>query len=238
MRRKREVSIPSCEIKYFINQTKTQLKRPSATQPTAGFWLHLPCWLTVHKSLIKHGHESFWGDFVFPSSTSTKSTKSNKTRFGAFSGTSIEQIAISYVKEQDTRATLVPCFQRKPLCLAFLLRRTGEYLLLINLYLQRAAAPSLWMKGQTMGSIVKYSFVPEREKSSQPAERGRKSLQRKPRELPAKHWNILFIWIYDFIPNWAGCCSCNRWCRMGNIHFPGFFWLKKQLQTNSLVHAP
>lgn len=162
----------------------------------------------------------------------------NQKRFGAFSGTSIEQIAISYVKEQDTRATLVPCFQRKPLCLAFLLRRTGEYLLLINLYLQRAAAPSLWMKGQTMGSIVKYSFVPEQERSSQPAERGRKSLQRKPRELPAKHWNILFIWIYAFIPNWAGCCSCNRWYRMGNTHFPGFFWLKEQPQTNSLAHAP
>lgn len=81
-----------------------------------------------------------------------------------------------------------------------------------------------------MGSIVKYSFVPEQERSSQPAEKGRKSLQRKPRELPAKHWNILFIWIFAFTLNLAGCCSCNRWCRRGNTNFSGFFSRRNSLK--------
>lgn len=56
-------------------QTKTQLKRPSATQPTAGFWLHLSCCLTVHKSLIKYGRESFWGTLFSVQAWAQKSTK-------------------------------------------------------------------------------------------------------------------------------------------------------------------
>lgn len=43
------------------NKLKLGLKRPSVTQSTILFWLHLSCWLALYQSLIKHGHESFFG---------------------------------------------------------------------------------------------------------------------------------------------------------------------------------
>lgn len=63
-------------------------------------------------NLLLNTATNHFGALCFPFKHEHKN-QPNKKRFGAFSGTSIEQIAISYVKEQDTRATLVPMFPKK-----------------------------------------------------------------------------------------------------------------------------
>lgn len=97
--------------------------------------------LAVYQLLLTHRHNSFLGSAWIQHEHKLSATH-KAWEVQDCSQHTAGTAQNSYVKMQSTRDTLLPCSQRKQLCLATVLGRTGQYSLLINVDLQRAAAPS------------------------------------------------------------------------------------------------